>query len=98
VNQRQGLRQRVIQAKGCRDGACDLRYFHRVRQSAAKVIGVAVREHLCLARQAPKGPSMDNPRPVALKRKTVGMSRFGMNPFDQHSIVRNCAPGGQMQR
>ena len=81
MHQRQRFRHVLVQLQRAGDGARDLRHFHGVRETAAKVIGVAVGEDLGFSRQAAKGAGMNHPRPVPLKRGAIGMGRFGMHPL-----------------
>ena len=67
VNQRQRLRQILVQAKRRGDGAGDLRDLNGVGQPAAKVVGGAAGKDLRLARQPAKGARLHDAFPVALK-------------------------------
>jgi hypothetical protein len=78
-----------MQAKRNRGRTGNLRYLDGVGETAAKVIGCPAREHLRLARKAPKGPCLHNALAVTLdgsprrpKRRRVHASqkqivRFG---------------------
>src|SRR5690348_4630939 len=67
VDQRERFGEVFIEAQRAGDGARDLRDLHRVRQAAAEVVGVAVREDLGLSGEATEGPRVEHTRPVALK-------------------------------
>ena len=67
VDQRQRLGEILVQPQRLGDGPGDLRYFRCVRQTAAKMVGVAIREDLRLARKTTKRASMNNARAVSLK-------------------------------
>jgi hypothetical protein len=60
------------------DRSRDLRDLDRVRQSIAKVVGVAARENLGLRFQTAKGAGMDDAVAVALKVVAVGMGKLGI--------------------
>ena len=87
VNQRQRLRQVLVQSQRLGHAARDLHHFNGVRQAAAKVVRGATGEHLRLARQPAKRARLHNPFAVPLERRPRRPFRRGMHPRHQH-IVR----------
>ena len=67
VHQCQRFGEVFVESKRSCDGARDLRHFHRVRQAAAEVIGVAMGKDLRLAGEAAKGARMNDASAIALK-------------------------------
>src|SRR5580692_4947560 len=67
MHQRQGFGEIFVEPQRRGNRACNLRDFHRVRQAAAKMIGVAMRKDLCLARETAKGTRMNNASAIALE-------------------------------
>src|SRR5438270_1989884 len=87
VNQRQGLGQIFVQAKCSGDGPGDLRNLDGVGQAAAKMIGRAAGKYLRLPRQAAEGTGLHNAFAIALKRRTHGTQRRGIDA-GQKEIIR----------
>jgi hypothetical protein len=87
VNQRQRLGQIFVQAECGGDGPGDLRDLNRMGQAAAKMIGRAAGEYLRLPRQAPEGTGLHDALAIALKRRTHGTQRRGIDA-GQKEIVR----------
>src|SRR5580704_6234801 len=92
------FRKRFIQTQRRSNRARDLRHLHRVCEAAAKMVGVAMCEHLGLAGQTPEGPRVDDARSIALERKPVRMRSFGIPAFDERPGVGNRTIGGQMHQ
>ena len=91
VHQRQSLDQIDIQPKLRRNGARDLRDFHRVGQAVAKMVGITAGEDLGFGFQPAKRPRVDDSVAVALKIVAVGMGRLGKTAsaglFHPHRVV-----------
>ncbi|GGG94993.1 hypothetical protein GCM10011586_07440 [Silvibacterium dinghuense] len=87
VDQRQRLRQRLIEPQSGGNGARDLRDLHSVGQPAAEVIGRAVRKDLRLAGEAAEGTGMNDARAVAVKCGPIRMRRFEMLPLAERSLI-----------
>src|SRR5579862_697915 len=63
-----------------------------MRQTIAKMIGVAAREYLGFPIQSAKSAGVDDAIPIALKIIAVGMRWLGMAPsarlLDPHCVIR----------
>src|ERR1700693_561982 len=76
MNERQRLDKRGVQSQCVRNGASDLRYFDRVRQAIAKMIGETHGKDLGLGFQAAKGARVNDTIAVANVIAAVGMRRL----------------------
>ena len=85
----QGLGEFFIQPQRPGDCARDLRDLHSVRETAAKVVGVAVSEDLSFAGQPAEGTRVKDARSVSLKRQTVWMRLLRIFPRGEGSGIGN---------
>jgi hypothetical protein len=84
VDQRQGLRQILVQSERGGDVAGDLGDFNGVGQPGAEVVRRAAGEHLGLSGESAKCPGLNDPVAIALKRAAKGPLRSGKDPIQQH--------------
>src|SRR6185437_3387756 len=81
VHQSQRLHQVHVEPQLGRDGARNLSYLDRVRQTVAEVVGKATREYLRLGLQTSKGAGVDDPVAIALEGIAIGMWRLRTAPY-----------------
>jgi len=89
VGQADRLGQRLVQREGVRDRAADLCHLEGVAQPGHVVVAVGVEEHLGLVLQPAEGLAVQDPIPVPLVGRAVGVLGF-------HDVARSCltGPGG----
>ena len=78
MGQGHGLGQIGVQVQHAGDGARDLRHLDRMGQTGAVIIALVFDKDLSLVLQAAEGRGMDDPVPVALKRRAEGRHAFCM--------------------
>jgi hypothetical protein len=79
VNEREGFRKFTVEVKGVGNGAGDLRDFKRMRQTVAKMVGVARREDLRFCFEATESSRMDNAVAVTRVAAAIRMLGFGIS-------------------
>ena len=80
MRQGYGLGQIGVQAQDTRDCPRHLRHLDRMGQPCAIVIALMFHKDLRLVLQPPEGAGMDDPVPVALKRRPEGRHPFRVQP------------------
>jgi len=73
VRKRHRFGEVLVEAEGARDGARDLRGFHRVRQARSVVVAFVVHEDLRLVLETAKRAGVDDAVAIALERHTERM-------------------------
>jgi hypothetical protein len=78
MNESEGFGEIRIEIERRGDGASDLRYFKRVREAVAEMIGEARGENLRLRFETAEGARVDHAVAIARVIVAIGMLRFGM--------------------